>query len=113
MTKINLNGRARHKLPLLVFLFALLLGPQLGHATEIVLDPPMNNEGQNMVVGSSPIWTVFVKKGFGIPRVQVFDEINRLHGVMAKKGWEFKNLFVYLENGDLQGVLVTYTRDSN
>ena len=43
MTKAKPNGLVRHKLPIFFFLFTLFLGPQLGHASEIVFDPPINN----------------------------------------------------------------------
>jgi len=40
------------------------------------------------------------------------DKANKMHAEMAAKGWRFKDLEVYIENGDMQGLFVTYVRDS-
>lgn len=36
--------------------------------------------------------------------------ISEAHRNAEKQGWDFKDLEVYTENGDLQGFFVTYTR---
>jgi len=36
--------------------------------------------------------------------------ISDAHRNAEKQGWEFKDLDVYIENGDLQGFFITYTR---
>lgn len=39
------------------------------------------------------------------------DKVNKVHAEMAAKGWRFVDLDVYIENGDMQGMFVTYQRD--
>ena len=39
------------------------------------------------------------------------DKINKLHAEMAAKGWSFASLEVYTEDGDMQGLFVTYVRE--
>jgi hypothetical protein len=38
------------------------------------------------------------------------DKVNKLHADMASKGWTFASLEVYTEDGDMQGLFVTYVR---
>ena len=40
------------------------------------------------------------------------DKVNKLHAEMAAKGWTFASLEVYTEDGDMQGLFVTYVRDA-
>jgi hypothetical protein len=40
------------------------------------------------------------------------DSVNKLHADMAAKGWKFVDLEIYTENGDMQGMFVTYQRDA-
>ena len=39
------------------------------------------------------------------------DKVNKLHADMQAKGWRFESLEVYTEDGDMQGLFVTYVRD--
>ncbi|MDH5275881.1 MAG: hypothetical protein OEW88_05595 [Gammaproteobacteria bacterium] len=39
------------------------------------------------------------------------DKATEMHAEMAAQGWRFKDLEVYTENGDMQGLFVTYLRD--
>lgn len=36
--------------------------------------------------------------------------INKMHARMEAEGWTYKDMGVYTEDGDLQGVFVTYVR---
>ncbi len=51
--------------------------------------------------------TVYVKKGSpgGLER-----EINKLHAKMEAEGWSYQDLGVYTEDGDLEGLFVTYVK---
>jgi hypothetical protein len=40
------------------------------------------------------------------------DKVNKLHADMAAKGWKFVDLAVYTEDGDMQGLFITYERDA-
>jgi hypothetical protein len=39
------------------------------------------------------------------------DKVNKMHAEMAAKGWKFASLEVYTEDGDMQGLFVTYVRE--
>ena len=39
------------------------------------------------------------------------DKVNKLHAEMAAKGWSFASLEVYTEDGDMQGLFITYVRE--
>lgn len=51
--------------------------------------------------------TVYVKKGSpgALER-----EINKLHAKMEAEGWAYQDLGVYTEDGDLEGLFVTYVK---
>jgi hypothetical protein len=38
-------------------------------------------------------------------------EATKQHAEMAKQGWKFQDLDVYVEDGDMKGMFVTYVRD--
>lgn len=38
------------------------------------------------------------------------DKVNKLHAQMNAEGWAFADLEVYEENGDMEGLFVTYVR---
>jgi hypothetical protein len=40
------------------------------------------------------------------------DSVNKLHADMAAKGWKFVDLEIYTEDGDMEGMFVTYERDA-
>ena len=39
------------------------------------------------------------------------EKLNKRHAEMQAQGWDFADLEVYTENGDMQGAFVTYERD--
>lgn len=39
------------------------------------------------------------------------DKANKMHAEMAAQGWRFEGLDVYIEDGDMKGLFVTYVRD--
>jgi hypothetical protein len=41
----------------------------------------------------------------------VAKDVNELHAKMEKDGWRFASMVAHTENGDTEGVWVTYTRD--
>jgi adenylylsulfate kinase-like enzyme len=40
----------------------------------------------------------------------VAKDVNELHAKMEKEGWHFVSMVAHTENGDTEGVWVTYTR---
>ncbi|MCL4779853.1 MAG: hypothetical protein KJ049_06655 [Gammaproteobacteria bacterium] len=40
------------------------------------------------------------------------EDVTEKHAEMAKQGWKFKDLEVYTEDGDMEGMFVTYVRDA-
>jgi hypothetical protein len=53
------------------------------------------------------IRTLFVNKGSASA---VLKSINALHAKMEAEGWKYQDMSVYTEDGDLEGVFVTYVR---
>ena len=41
----------------------------------------------------------------------VAKDVNELHAKMEKDGWHFASMVAHTENGDTEGVWVTYTRE--
>ena len=41
----------------------------------------------------------------------VAKDVNELHAKMEKDGWRFVSMVAHMENGDTEGVWVTYTRE--
>ena len=57
---------------------------------------------------SATVKTVWVEgKGQG----SMADKANRVHADMAKQGWKFMDLDIYVEDGDMKGFFVTYVRE--
>lgn len=40
------------------------------------------------------------------------EEATKRHAEMAKEGWKFQDLDVYVEDGDMKGMFVSYVRDA-
>lgn len=51
--------------------------------------------------------TVFVDKGSAKSLVKA---LNALHAKMEAEGWKYQDMSVYTEDGDLEGIFVTYVR---
>lgn len=51
--------------------------------------------------------TVFISKGGAS---SVIKAANEMHAKMEAEGWKYADMNVYIENGDLQGLFVTYVR---
>lgn len=54
--------------------------------------------------------TVFVEDKTGNRQKGSASELSKTHKTAQDQGWDFADLEVYLEDGDLQGFFVTYTR---
>jgi hypothetical protein len=53
------------------------------------------------------ITTVFVSKGSAS---SVTKALNKLHAKMEAEGWAYADMEVYTEDGDLEGIFVTFVR---
>jgi hypothetical protein len=40
------------------------------------------------------------------------DKASKSHAEMARDGWKFQDLDVYIEDGDMKGLFVTYVREA-
>jgi len=38
------------------------------------------------------------------------EKLNKIHGAMEAEGWKFSDSEIYTEDGDMQGMFVTYVR---
>lgn len=56
---------------------------------------------------SATVTTVFVG---GKGTDSFAEKINKTHAEMGAKGWKFAGFQIYVEDGDMQGAFVTYTR---
>jgi hypothetical protein len=56
---------------------------------------------------AATIRTVFVS---GKGQSSFADKVNETHAEMAAKGWKFADLDIYVEDGDMQGAFISYTR---
>ena len=54
--------------------------------------------------------TVFVSDSTGSRKKGSAEKISETHKVAEAQGWDFKDFEIYIENGDLQGFFITYTR---
>jgi hypothetical protein len=55
--------------------------------------------------------TIFVPDKAGSRQKGSAKKISQTHDVAEAQGWNFHDLEVYIEDGDLQGFFVTYTRE--
>jgi hypothetical protein len=39
-------------------------------------------------------------------------DATKMHAEMAKQGWKFQDLEVYTEDGDMEGMFITYVREA-
>jgi hypothetical protein len=56
---------------------------------------------------TATVKTVFVS---GKGQSSFADKVNATHAEMTAKGWKFADLDIYVEDGDMQGAFVSYTR---
>jgi hypothetical protein len=54
--------------------------------------------------------TVFVPDKSGSRQKGSAERLSETHRTAQDQGWDFEDLEVYIEDGDLQGFFVTYTR---
>ncbi|MGA7296966.1 MAG: hypothetical protein WBW92_05610 [Rhodanobacteraceae bacterium] len=55
--------------------------------------------------------TVFVDATFGFRKDHMARKLSKSHAEYAARGYHFADMNAYVENGDLEGFFVTYTRD--
>ena len=55
--------------------------------------------------------TVFVKDKRGNRKDGSADRLSETHRTAQEQGWDFHDLEIYIEDGDLPGFFVTYTRE--
>jgi len=54
--------------------------------------------------------TVFVSDKSGSRQKGSAEKLTEMHRTAEKQGWDFSDLEIYIEDGDLQGFFVTYVR---
>ncbi len=54
--------------------------------------------------------TIFVKDKTGSRKKGSAKKISETHKTAESQGWNFNDLEIYIEDGDLQGFFITYTR---
>ena len=56
--------------------------------------------------------TVFIPDKSGNRQEGSAERLSEMHDKAESQGWNFEDLEVYIEDGDLQGFFVTYTKPS-
>lgn len=84
----------------------VLVGVALTGARAQAAEPPPEVE----VCPAREARTVFIADATMRRQDGSADRITRSHREQEKQGWQFEDLEIYIENGDLQGFFVTYTR---
>ena len=79
-------------------LIATALAASLAATPAIAAEPPAGAK------------TVTVYLGTSLGKKMAAKDINEMHAKMEKDGWRFVDLEAQLENGDTEGVWLTYTR---
>lgn len=54
--------------------------------------------------------TIFVSDKTGSRKKGSASKISETHKTAESQGWDFDDLEIYIEDGDLQGFFITYTR---
>ena len=94
MNTLKITKRPAYLAPIVLSLmFLLSLSPVTGYSGEKV-----------------EAITVFIDKHHTTSKGGLVDKTNESHKEMGAKGWQFKSLALYDEDGDLRGLFVTYTR---
>ncbi len=89
---------------------SLLLAAVLGGAGSI-MSMHAGPARAETTAGSSPeSVTVFVDATFGLRKKHLARQLTKSHAEFAARGYQFVDMENYVENGDLVGVFVTYTR---
>ena len=86
-------------------IFSLLLVPFLGAQAQDDGDSNSNQKCSQIEAS-----TVFIPDKFGNRQEGSAERITATHKRVEKQGWDFHSLSPYIEDGDLQGFFVTYTR---
>ena len=60
--------------------------------------------------GELQAYTVFLKDKAGNRQKGSAELISEQHKLAEKAGWNFDELAIYIEDGDLQGFFITYSR---
>ncbi|MEY4762641.1 MAG: hypothetical protein RLZZ200_2497 [Pseudomonadota bacterium] len=76
-------------------------------ATVISLLAWQPTHAEDKDVQAQTVVTRFVDKGSA---KSVIKAINKMHAEMEAKGWVYRDMGVYTEDGDLEGLFVTYVK---
>jgi len=77
--------------------------------------PAQNGTEEAAAVETKPCpntlaYTVFVNDRTGSRQKGSAERLSDAHRNAQEQGWDFKDLEIYIEDGDLQGFFVTYTK---
>ncbi len=86
----------------LALAFGAILGG-IGVASTSAAEPAVH-------AGASGAKTIFVGVHLLGRRKGAAKKLNQLHAEQAAEGWRYANMQAWVENGDLEGFFVTYTR---
>ena len=89
-----------------------LIGVMFGMLAGMVLTQSGNLSAQAApAMGCQEAKTFFRDSSRFSRRGNAADNMNEYHDKYTKKGWKFVDMEPYIENGDLEGFFLTYSRD--
>lgn len=71
----------------------------------LAASPALAQEPAPTDAGATTVWVD------GKGQSSFAEKLNKMHAEMAAKGWDFVEIEIYTENGDMKGAFVTYERD--
>ncbi len=90
---------------------SLLLAAVLGGVGSIMLMHASSVQAKTPTGAVSETVTVFVDATFGFRKKHLASQLTKSHAEFSARGYHFADMENYVENGDLVGVFVTYTRN--
>ena len=88
---------------------SLLLAAVIGGAGSILMTHAAPVQAETTAAAPESV-TVFVDATFGFRKKHLASQLSKSHAEYAARGYHYVDMAPYVENGDLVGVFVTYTR---
>ncbi len=92
------------------YLASLMLVAALGGAGSTMLTHAGPAQAEPTTESSPETITVLIDATFGFRKKHLAKQLTKSHAEFAARGYHFVDMENYVENGDLVGVFVTYTR---
>jgi hypothetical protein len=91
------------------YLASLLLAVVLGAGGSVLLAHAGPAQAETTTASADTV-TVFVDATLGFRKKHMANQLTKSHAEYAARGYRYVDMAPYVENGDLVGFFVTYTR---